>query len=383
MEIKTTYPHINWTDGMKLNKDLFIAQDNAHTADLFNLISSTLSPVRYGLLPEENNFKVQIAIDNQNTVRVSIISCKAITIGGVYINITALSASEQTDGNTSISIALPASAGETLWVVLTVQPFDRNPFGNIDPAENPPRYPYVKAGYNIQLVGDHELNQYVRNPLALVIGKLIPAGSGLKTDEEYIPPCLCTHSLQDLVELHAELDTFLANLEQACSQIVQKIYRKSQQNELAELAQFCCDRLILYLGKAITDFRWSYLYDSPTKMISEIAVLARVLKNTIDLRTGSGKEELMNYLSEWSELKQGEFESLLTAMAGMRYNHNDINQNITDIIQFAKVTGKLFNTLSNLEFIGKKKESGIFVKEGYINDSGDNAGPKPRRRFFG
>ncbi|MCH5597547.1 hypothetical protein [Niabella ginsengisoli] len=152
---------------------------------------------------------------------------------------------------------------------------------------------------------------------------------------------------------------------------------------MAELAQFCCDRIMIYLSKAITDFRWLYIYEPPVKMISAIVGLARILKNTIDLRTGSGKEELMNYLSEWSELKQGELESLLTNMATLRYNHNDINENITAIIQFAKVTGKLFNTLSNLEFIGKKKESGIFVKEGYINDTSEHNNTKPKRRFFG
>src|SRR5690606_31555298 len=132
-----------------------------------------------------------------------------------------------------------------------------------------------------------------------------------------------------------------------------KIYKKSQQNELAELAQFVCDRLTIYLSKAITDFRWLYLYESPANMISTMAGLARALKNTIDLRTGSGKEELMNYLSEWSELNQGELETLLGNMATLRYNHNDINDNVGSIIQFAKVIGKLFNTLSNLEFIGK------------------------------
>ncbi len=384
MDTKTAYPHINWTDGMKLNKDLFIAQDHAHRADLYHLMASTLSPLRYGLLPVANNFSVQIAIDNQHRVRVSVISCKAVTIGGVYIDISASPVPDPADSQTEVSMALPNPGNEVLWVVLTIQPYEPVPFGLIDPAENPPRFPYVKAAHSVQLVADHEFNQYAQNPYALVIGKLLPAGSGFKTDEEYIPPCLCTYALQDLVELHAELDSFLANLEQACSQIVQKIYRKSQQNELAELARFCCDRLTLYLGKTITDFRWSYLHDSPVKMISDMAGLARVLKNTIDLRIGSGKEELMNYLSEWSELKQGEFETLLTGMAGMAYNHNDINQNIKGIIEFAKVTGKLFNTLSSLEFIGKKKEAGIFVKEGYINDSGDNEGaPKPRRRFFG
>jgi hypothetical protein len=50
MEPNITYPHVNWTDGMKLNKDAFIAQNNAHSFDLHNLISSTLSPIRYGIL---------------------------------------------------------------------------------------------------------------------------------------------------------------------------------------------------------------------------------------------------------------------------------------------------------------------------------------------
>ncbi|MCH5688648.1 hypothetical protein LWM68_32985 [Niabella sp. W65] len=67
----------------------------------------------------------------------------------------------------------------------------------------------------------------------------------------------------------------------------------------------------------------------------------------------------------------------------LRYNHNDINENVNSIIQFAKVVGKLFSTLSSLEFIGKKKESGIFVKEGYINDPGESSNaPKPKRRFL-
>src|SRR5690606_38553032 len=145
----------------------------------------------------------------------------------------------------------------------------------------------------VQLVPQHAFSQYARHPYSLVIGKLVPAGGSLKTDSEYMPPCLSVNASQDLLGLHAELDSFLANIEQACAQIVQKIYKKSQQNELAELAQFVCDRLTIYLSKAITDFRWLYLYESPANMISTMAGLARALKNTIDLRTGSGKEELM------------------------------------------------------------------------------------------
>src|SRR5690606_12674388 len=118
-----------------------------------------------------------------------------------------------------------------------------------------------------------------------------------------------------------------------------------------------------FIGQSITDFRWVTIHDTPAKLFSTIAGLARVMKNTIDLRIGSGKEELMNYLSEWCELNQGELESLFSSIATMRYNNNDINENIGRTVQFVRVIGKLFDTLSGLEFIGKRKESGIFVKE--------------------
>ena len=118
-------------------------------------------------------------------------------------------------------------------------------------------------------------------------------------------------------------------------------------------------------------------------MIAYTVGLARIIKNTIDLRIGSGKEELLNYLAEWCDVNQGELETLLTSIANMQYTHHDINQNLIKIIKFVKVIGKLFDTLSNLEFIGKKKESNIFVKEEQMNTQADDINkPKPKRRFF-
>lgn len=77
---------------------------------------------------------------------------------------------------------------------------------------------------------------------------------------------------------------------------------------------------------------------------------------------------------------------MLSGLANLRYEHNDINSNILPVIRFAKVTGKLFESLSNLEFIGKRKESGIFVKEEQNpnqNANNNTDQTKPKRRFFG
>ena len=118
-------------------------------------------------------------------------------------------------------------------------------------------------------------------------------------------------------------------------------------------------------------------------IFAAIAGLARIMKNTIDLRIGTGKDELMNYLSEWCDLKQGELEIMLTGLAQYRYDHNDILQCIRSITSFIKVTSQLFETLSNLEFIGKRKEAGFFVKEEHHEVEIVNGQKITRRRFFG
>ena len=58
-----------------------------------------------------------------------------------------------------------------------------------------------------------------------------------------------------------------------------------------------------------------------------------------------------------------------------------INKNIQKIVVFVKVTSRLFDTLSKLEFIGKRRESGIFVKEESVQQAENQ--PKARRRFLG
>ncbi|WP_300596644.1 hypothetical protein [Niabella sp.] len=374
---------VNWSDGMKLNKELFIAQDNAAAATAYQLAATLLSSIRYGLIPDEKNFNVRLSIDNQNTIRVSVLALKALTLSGVPILIDAFTDTAATDGVPAVSLELNGSQSATRWVVLLAKPFERNPAGTIDPEESPARFPYVKAGFSVHIADEHSIQQYHQHPLAIIIGKIAVNGNGAHIEEEYIPPCMAPAASPDLLGLHAELDQFLAGLEQSCSMIVQKIYKKSQQNALSELARFLCDRMMLFLGQSITEYRWSIVYETPAKMLSQIAALARVIKNTIDLRIGSGKDELMSYLSEWCELNQGELEGLLNEMALLRYNHNDINENIRQIIQFAKVIGKLFTTLSNLEFIGKRKDSGLFVKEEQSFPVNDTNAPKPKRRFFG
>lgn len=386
-----TYFPINWVDGMKINKQVFIARDNATTDAICRMANLALSPARFGILASgknsDDNFNMRASIDNQMTLRVSILSCKAITQGGIAINIPAAGSTSAADGVPAASFLFPETSIHTIyWIVLLANPFRQVPFGTPDPGEDPVRLPFVQPEYKIEIIPEDQYNQFVSHPYALFVGRVMLNGNNAVIDEDYIPPsyAVCAHPA--LIDLYGELDSFLSATENYCSRIVQKIYKKNQQNELSELVLFLCDRVMLFLSESITNTRWLYYYESPVQLLSAIATLARIIKNTIGLRTGTGKDELLNYLSEWSGLKPGELENIFTHVAVLRYDNNDIHKCIKAVAGFVSVAGKLFETLSNLEFIGKKKDSGFFIKEEQSIDLTDNKEqptPKVRRRFFG
>lgn len=383
---------VNWIDGMKINKSHFIAQDDAWRDALNDVSSINASHLRFGILPSsaegENNFNVKISLDNQNVLRVTVLSCQAITPGGIKINLPFSGLGENisadADGNPSTTFPFAEAKSESQWwVVLIIHPFQKKPAGSPDLSENPPRYPFIIPTYSVEVVSDSQYSQFAYHPYALTIGKILASGNDVRVDNDYIPPCYVTEANEDLKSLHAELDNFLATLEVRCTQIVQKIYKRNQQNEISDLVQFLCDRMILFLSTAITQMRWVTLYESPASLFTTIVSLARLMKNTIDLRIGSGKDEMMNYLSEWSELNQGELENMLSGLANIRYDNNDINKNISKVTRFVKVTSTLFETLSKLEFIGQKNNRWTPVVTEQRHEVSDNQQNKPKRRFFG
>lgn len=353
---------VNWVDGMKISRGHFIDQNNAFKDALQDVAALHLTPYRYGILPPsvagENSFSVKVSLDKQKTLRVVVEACQAVTPGGVRIALPAFSSVVATDADCRPATMFPfSSASEELdwWIVLIVHPFETQPAGSPDLSDNPPRYPVVLPTYSIQVVSSQQYKQFAYYPYALTIGKVFVYGDEINLADYYIPPCYSVNAHPDLVSLLGEFDIFLTTMEQHCTQIIQKIFRQSEQNAITEPVMFICDRLIVYLGQAVTAARWNLLHDSPAALFFAMASLARVIKNIIDLRIGSGKDELMNYCSEWCDLKQGELESLLSSISDMSYEHNDVNRNISETAVFLKKMTRLFGTLATLEFIGKPK----------------------------
>jgi hypothetical protein len=353
---------VNWVDGMKINKAHFIDQNNAFKDALHDMAALPLTPHRYGILPPsiggENTFNVKVSLDNHKVLRVVVEACQAITPGGVRIALPAFSSLVPNEFDCRpTTIFSFASASEELdwWIVLIVHPFETQPAGTADASEDPPRFANVLPTYTVEVVSSKQYKQFAYYPYAVTIGKVFVFGDDITLADYYIPPCYSVNAHPDLVSLLGEFDIFLSTMERNCTKIIQKIFKQPEQNGISEPVMFICDRIITYLGHTLTTARWKLAHDSPASLFFEMAALSRVIKNIIDLRTGSGKEELMNYLSEWCDLKQGELESMLSSIANMSYEHNDVNKNISETAVFLEKMTGLFATLANLEFIGKPK----------------------------
>ncbi len=381
---KLNYFPVNWVDGMKINKSHFIAMQDNFTDTIRDAIGTQVTPITYGLLPVQNTLesvKLSLVIDNHKLLRVKIEECHAVTPNGTRIEIN--------PENNTIDMQMPypeavynLEEGQeiTLLANIVVSPFEKVPFGELDPEENPPRYPHLISTYRLHLVPEGQTTQESFNAgYQLTVGKIIVNKEETRLQSGYIPPCTTTSSHKDLIEMHTQIDKFMGQLELYAVQIAQKINRKQQTNELASMVLRLSNLIINYLGNEINSLRWLGLYTTPAYMFDKIVRLARIMKNFVDAKSGAGKEELLNYLAEWCGLSQGDFEVLFTDLVNVGYNHAQIDKTMNQVKIFMRTLDQLFSALNKLDYIGRRNDTGIFVKERQENDPIDRL---KRSRFF-
>jgi len=360
---------VNWIDGMKINKNHFLAMQENTDEAVKEAVSSQLTSINYGLLPingNSNSIKMNLIVDNHKLLKVKIDECHAITPSGNRIEID-----REIDNNLDSSLVYPEAvhtiiSGEKIGLLacISVNSKKRIPFGELDPDENPPRYPYTQPEYLLHLIPEENIKNNGLGNSFLTVGRIIVSESETSIDDSYIPPSTTVSSHLSLLEDFNDLDKFLGQIEIYANQISQKINSKSQNNNiLSQLLDVICDKTLTFLGQEINVFRWFMPNRPPAYMYNSIISLARILKNYIDSRSGSGKEELLNYFSEWCNISQGDFEVLFNDTINSGYNHNHIDATSAQVFKFTQTIQELFSILTRLDYIGKRKDGSIYVTE--------------------
>jgi hypothetical protein len=385
-----SYLPVNWMDGMKINKSHFLAQDSAFIFQLAQSVSGVLNNLNYGLLPSpqgDKNLKIFLSADNQQKVQVRLQSCRAITAGGYYIEFGSDTALQGNNLQTQIlsperTIKELKEKSAFYYIVLTINPYQRVAYGEANPTELPPRIPFSIPFYSLDLITVSDVTKNKLGAFQLPLGKIIIDDQKILLDESYIPPCSTVSSHPDLLEIHASLEQFFAKMESYALIIIQKIQQKKQSNEMSVIVQKLCEQVLFFTGTEVAELKSIGLIQAPVYIVSKLCSLARVFKNTLDCYLGSGKEELVNYLIEWCSFSKGDLESAIISASNHQYDHLDINSSVEKVSVFTIIISNLFHQLARLEYIGKRKEAGIFVKEEVINPATQASDPKKRRSFL-
>ncbi|WP_445722675.1 hypothetical protein [Flavobacterium sp.] len=360
---------VNWIDGMKINKNHFIElQDNIEDLirDARNL---EVNELNYGLLPTllSRPFNYTISIDTHNELSVTIKMLKAITPAGGRIEITDLT------GEFSEKIELKdLNNKETnFFLLLNVDPYSRVPSGEQNMEEVPPRFPHALSKYTLTCVAETEVNQNNIGALQFPIAKFKSNGDSYEVMTSYIPPSLTLNSHPSLVNLFETYDLFFKQLEFYSIQINRKIkFRTNNEDEnmIANMVFDVCDKALRFVELQITRNKWTNYNLKPIELLDNIVSLSRSLKNSFDYFSGDGKEMLFNYFSEWTDISSGDYERLFTDTINVKYNAYDIEPVVLQIRDFASKMDQLFSVLNQLDYIGKKRDAGIFVNENILKN---------------
>lgn len=365
------YKPVNWVNGMKINKNHFIAQQYATQSQ--QALSNTvfLNDHNYGLLPVGTAIeppKIWVTIDNMQQVSVRILSCTAITRGGYLIRFN----SDSTDSTNQLSTRIPGLSVpfkelkgkvDEYYVIISVDPYNPVPSGVANPEEQPIRLPFTEPAYAVSLLPVGETSLNTLGAFQLPVGKVLIRDQTVALEDDYIPPCTAVNSYESLVQHHAETEQFFGRMELNALQILQKILQKNQQNDLIDPVKKLSEQVLFYISQVYGSYRHSALFEAPVELITVVSGLARTIKNAVDIYIGSAKEEMINYFTEWCNVNQGELEDEITSITNYRYDHLNIRQGIDKNVKFCALILQLFTNLAALDYIGKKKETGIFVKE--------------------
>jgi hypothetical protein len=362
------YP-VNWIDGMKLNRAHFQQMEFALSDAVRDGVNMHMHSWNFGLLPglqgPESGLSVNLNVDKAGLIRVRVDMCRAVTLAGARIELVNIPGQQlhASVGELNTEYNFLNANGKTLFVVLSVNPFERDFFGEPDPGEHPPRYPLTKPRYSIDVIPQDQFLEV--GPFHVPIAKLEVQNNTVYPVNGYIPPSTTMAAHPMLHDLCDELDHFYSQMEIHVSTIVQKIYQKAQKKELAEMALYICEKMLQYIPTFIHEQRWMAFDQAPLLEFARLAGFARIMKNALEVRSGSGREEFINYLTEWDEfnLQQGEFEALLNDLVLMEYNHLDIQNSADKAGKFISVMNQVFMKLAKLDYIGKREDPGIIVAQ--------------------
>lgn len=370
MQPYINYHTVNWRDGMKVNKDHFIQQENALSDAIRDVVALTITPYNYGLLDgvsDQPSLELNADLASSRRLTVLVNRCRAITLGGARIELNSAGSSE-------IYSLIKAEhevqdADQLLYdVIITVNPFSRQPVGPPDPEEVPLRLPHTLPNYQLQIVPSHQINITDLGAYHLTLAKVRVIGNEVKISDKFIPPTSRITAHSAVLEFYNQLMGSMVKTGSYSRQVIVKMRLKSEQSQLVGNLFSLSQEVLNFIASHLDFARLRLAHLPPIHLLELFTKYARTVRVCLDCMSDNGKEEALNYVQEWTEVKPGNVENTINGLLELDYDHLNLYTLLEQTVQFATLMETLFAKLSELDYIGKPKEpsrpkNNVFVRE--------------------
>ncbi len=362
------YGFVNWADGMKISQSHFHQLQSAVKARVKDSRATGLRNDNFGLIPSGANAKealeFEMRVEDKENLKIKVRQCRAISPSGDRIEIIS-NLPHTSHQNFEKTVKLEKSVLETngdFYIALRSNSEEQHLYGEPDQEESPARLPFVEQSINIEIAPlSGQSKNLFKN--SVIIALFSVQNGEISEDVNYIPPCTAMASHSDLSEFAFKYAQFLGDLETDLFKINKNVSSKDQLTNLAQSVTDLSRNVILSIQQEIDFIRMFSAFSTPSLFVLNAKKIARSIKNAIELNSNDKKEELLNYIQEVIDINPGEYMTVNARVLDLEYDHYKIRDALHIILQFCKINGKLFSEWSNLDYIGKKKKTGIFVGE--------------------
>ena len=343
---------INWIDGMKLNKDHFIDLDNWIMDGLRDNACLQMTDFNYGLLESaadrDASQKLLINIDQNNQINIKLTDCRAITKGGIRIEITSqnIQTMHYPLAKLTLDFSITETSNEIFDIILAVFPDKRIPVGSPNENEVPFRHPFVMPEFQLHAVPTKQVNSSQMWKNHITIGKFQIVAREVHFITEYIPPCARVDAYPLLLEYFLKFENMIDKISGALAECLRKT--RVSQLKLDINMTYVVEKMLYYLATNMSRYKLILKSQPPIYFIEFFISFARLFKSALNWPMEYDREEVKAHLSNWVSSRI--LDDTATELMNMEYDHQDIFASVQKVEKYLTLVLELFEKMM---FAGK------------------------------
>ncbi|RAJ83526.1 type VI secretion system (T6SS) EvfL/ImpJ/VasE family protein [Chitinophaga dinghuensis] len=357
---------VNWVDGMKVRQEDFTTMENALLERVQRTAASILNEHNYGLLGmrslPEKNLHLQFKTDPHCCV-LQLYTCQAITAAGMLIQFPLVTTEGRVISDSLVFHWQTPKQDGVWYVIIHTDYYQRIPAGDPVPDVLPCRTKYTMDRLLLSMVATQDIPVEGLLPGQLTIGRVVVKNHMAEVDQGYIPPCISIGAHPLLMVIGEEVMVLLRQVRCSCQEIIEKIYSRNQQQEMAAIILYLAEHVGQVLSWSLPFYQDKVGQDSPFHLFTLAKTTGGVWLSALEQRASGSREEILQYFAEWSGVPAGEIETKCYDLVVATYHHVDMQTAFHSALSFLRIMQRVFAAIGKLEYIGKKPDGNIFVKE--------------------